>query len=294
MIWIWKQIKTSCGANSLSFLLPIANNPSFSPSMLDSSFKRWKEAGIHSIGDLYLNEKFATFTEIQEKYGLHKNNFFRFLQIRNYVQSHLKDFATASPSCLDKCLRNCFNSYSISSLYGTLQNLHLPSTSAIKAAWEEELGLEISDGFWKNSLEEIHLCSTHARHCLIQFKVVHRLHYSKTKLHKIFPNLSPICDKCNAGDGSLTHSFVLCPNLQGYWQGIFKVFTEVTQKDLEPDVLLILFGLSNQSFKLSKYEQQLLSYGLLTAKKLILTFWKKKQVPSLQAWLNELTNTLKK
>lgn len=286
---VWKQIKTAFNANSLSFLLPITNNPSFLPSTMDNGFKHWKDVGIKRIGNLYLNGKFATFTEIQETYGLNKNNFFRFLQIRNYVQTHSEDFATASPSCLDKCLRH---SKSISSFYYSLQNLDLPSTSAIKEAWEEELGLEISDGDWKTSLEEIQHCSINARHCLIQFKILHRLHYSKTKLHKIFPNISPNCDKCGSGEGSLAHCFVLCPNLQGYWQGIFKVFTEVTQKPLEPDALLILMGWSDQSYKLTTHEQQFVSYGLLTAKKLILTFWKKQQVPSLQAWLNELTNTL--
>ena len=53
----------------------------------------------------------------------------------------------------------------------------------------------------------------------------------------------------------------------------------------------MLFGLPDQSFKLSKYELQFLSYGLLTAKKLILTFWRKQQA-SLQVWLSELTNIL--
>lgn len=33
-------------------------------------------------------------------------------------------------------------------------------------------------------------------HCLMQVKILHRRHYSKVKLHKICPAVSPICHRC--------------------------------------------------------------------------------------------------
>ena len=39
-------------------------------------------------------------------------------------------------------------------------------------------------------------------------------------------------------------------------------------------------------------QQRLLSYGLITAKKLILMEWKGKEVPTRRRWLTELTDTL--
>lgn len=65
----------------------------------------------------------------------------------------------------------------ISHLYSTLQSMQAPSMRVIKQAWEEELGLGISDDKWEEGLECIHVCSANARHCLIQFKVLHRLYY---------------------------------------------------------------------------------------------------------------------
>lgn len=38
------------------------------------------------------------------------------------------------------------------------------------------------------------------------YKVMHRLHYSKTKVHRIYPHVSALCDRCKA----LEVSWLLC------------------------------------------------------------------------------------
>jgi hypothetical protein len=55
------------------------------------------------------------------------------------------------------------------------------STSHLKETWGKELNIEISDDLWGEALSRIPSCSINARYQLIQYKVVHRLHYSKTK-----------------------------------------------------------------------------------------------------------------
>lgn len=138
---IWKQIKAHFGVKTLSFLLPIAANLSFSPSVLDGGFKQWRGLRIRTIGDLYLNGTFASFEQLQEKYGLHRSNFFRFLQVRSYVLTHSYGFAAAQPSCMDDCLRDLAGKDKIiSRLYDTLQSINPPTTTSIRADWEKELG----------------------------------------------------------------------------------------------------------------------------------------------------------
>lgn len=61
----------------------------------------------------------------------------------------------------------------------------------IKEARIKDTGEVISDELWAKGLNRIKLCSINARLHLIQFKVVYRLHYSKTKLNIIFFLLSP-------------------------------------------------------------------------------------------------------
>ena len=61
---------------------------------------------------------------------------------------------------------------------------------------------------------------------------------------------------------------------------------------LDPDLSLIILGTSEGLRKLNSAQRQLLVYGLITAKKLILLNWKEKEVPSFKQWLTVLTDTL--
>ena len=289
----WKQVKTYFGNNTLSLLLPIAGNPSFPPGQLDYRFSLWKDLGIRTIGDLYIEEIFASFAQLQEKYGLPRSNFHLYLQIRDYVRKSNRSFARASYSALDKfLLQNSQQDMRISHFYESLQHLKLPTTTAVRLAWENELGVQISDELWENSLEEVNTCSINSRHCLIQFRVIHRLHYSKSKLHKIYPDVSPNCDKCKATEATLLHSFALCPLIQRYWIKIFEALSDILDTHIDPDPILIILGVSDPISTLTRAQRHLLSYGLITAKKLILTHWKKEEAPAFKHWLNEMTSTL--
>lgn len=74
---------------------------------MDEAFDRWKELGLYTIGDLYIQGTFASFQQLQEKFGLLKTYFFRYLQIRHFVRTHLHNFESATPDKLDQCLRDC-------------------------------------------------------------------------------------------------------------------------------------------------------------------------------------------
>ena len=154
------------------------------------------------------------------------------------------------------------------------------------------MGTPISDELWEDSLEEINTCSINSRHCLIQFRVIHRLHYSKLRLHNIFPDISSHCDKCNAMDANLLHSFALCPRIQRYWIRVFETLSDILNSRIDPDPVLIILNISDSTSVLSRAQQQLLSYGLITAKKLILTHWKQEEAPTFTHWLNEMASTL--
>ncbi|KAF3842393.1 hypothetical protein F7725_024344, partial [Dissostichus mawsoni] len=158
-IQIWRQITNQLKLRALSFNVPLSSNPSFTPSIMDGTFDRWRELGMGSVGDLYIRGTFASFQQLQEKYGLARADFFRYLQIRHF---------------------------------------------------------EIAEDTWDKALKYVSICSLNARHCRIQFKMLHRLHYSKVKLHRIFPELSPTCEKCEQSEADLLHSYVLCPKLQNF------------------------------------------------------------------------------
>lgn len=89
--------------------------------------------------------------------------FFRYLQIRNYVRTHLPNFEKASPDKIES-LFNLFPNprYIISQLYEILLNMCPPKMDRIKEEWEREFGALIPPSVWEESLEHIHECSINA------------------------------------------------------------------------------------------------------------------------------------
>lgn len=145
---------------------------------------------------------------------------------------------------------------------------------------------------WDGALEKISTCSHSARHCLIQFKVVHMLHFSKEKLHSIYPDVSPLRDKCKSFTATHLHIYAMCPKMYSLWSDVFDIMSDVLGIVVQPEPLLIILGVSESFTNLNRAQQCFISYGLIIAKKTILTLWKSVNAPPSKMWLDELTNTL--
>ena len=80
--------------------------------------------------------------------------------------------------------------------------------------------------------------------------------------------------------------------IKDYWINIFAVLSKILNLNLEPDPLIVIFGVSEDTMRLTKHQQCFLSYGLIIARKLLLMHWKKKDTPTTKMWLSDLTSTL--
>lgn len=60
------------------------------------------------------------------------------------------------------------------------------SLSEIKNAWEQGLGVDLIEDWWVGALNSTHSSTICARLGLIQFKVFHRVRYSKARLSEIY------------------------------------------------------------------------------------------------------------
>src|SRR4029434_305144 len=156
-----------------------------------------------------------SFQHLQQTYDLPSAHFFRFLQIRDYIKTHIPHYEhMPKHNTLDSLRRLTPGSRgTVFFLYDMLRAHEVVPTAKLKNYWEQELNMEISITVWEGIMDRIHSSSINSRHSLIQFKVVHRLHFSKTRLHDIYPNISPLCDKCKQQTGTLTHQFWSCSKL---------------------------------------------------------------------------------
>ena len=291
---IWTQFRRSFSLNDFSISAPIVRNHNFKPSIIDGAYSIWSRKGIVSFRDLFSEDVFMSFEQLRLKFDIPHSHHFRFLQIRNFVTSAITNFPSQPPdSLLDTILKlSPYSKGVIGTIYSLLNTFDLEPLTSLKIQWEEDLGLEISDETWNEALDRIHTSSICLRHIVIQFKVMHRLHWSKVKLAKFVPDMDPSCDRCNQDQATLAHAFWFCPKLNTFWQSIFKTLSDVLGIPIEPSASIAVFGVVSQEIHLSRQEKNMIAFASLLARRLILLKWKEKFSPTFKAWVNDVMHHL--
>ena len=285
---IFNQIRKFLGLPNVSVNAPITGNHLFKPGLTDGVFLDWRERGLCCISDFYIDNNFASFPMLQARYHLPQSHFYRYLQVRHFVREHISNFPNRphNYNFYETLLLKPNSKHLISHFITAFETP--ANTSHLKEAWAKELGVPLSEELWNEGLSGIQKCSINSRFRLIQFKVIHRLHYSKTKLHKIFDSVSPMCDRCGGAEGSLSHLFWYCPVLDNFWSDIFNWFSKQYRVSIQPDCNLAIFGSSEGTTTLPSHCKQVLKTGMVAAKKLILLNWKSPSSPCFKRWLNEM------
>ena len=292
---IWSQFRKRYGLVSMSTYAPIAANHLFPASLLDNVFDQWFRKGVLNMRSLYENNIFMSFDQVKNKFALPTHHFFRYLQVRHFVRSQFTLFPSLSPNIsLDSILEiKPEIKGTISRLYTAIFEMEDSSLSIIKGHWERDFGTGISEEVWSRILKNVHSSSICARHGLIQFKIVHRLHMSKLKLSRIFPEISPNCNRCKQAPADLYHSFWSCPSLAAFWSSIFELYSELAGRVIEPCNFLGLFGVPSEDFHLPKAQLNCIAYSSLIARRLILLNWKNDRPPSFGRWICDVMYCLK-
>lgn len=126
-------------------------------------------------------------------------------------------------------------------------------------------------GYWETCLLNINRCSINARHNRIQFQIIHRLHYLKQKVNKMYTNISALCTKCKNQVGTLTHQLWTCPCLHPFWSPIFDFYSKALHRLCKLCLLVAIQGSAGDSTtnsNMSKSVQQSLCFGTILAKRL--------------------------
>lgn len=195
--------------------------------------------------DLYFNGTFASFAQLSLNFTLPGSYFFRFLQVRDFMPRRFSGFPMFPvPSMTDRLLEIVPTPKgTISNIYNILMSNLTPGSCHLRVAWSDNLNIEIDDETWKTVLKHIHSSAIFARHRIIQCKVVHRVHWSKSKLARIFPDINSSCVKCGLGPASLSHMFWTCPSMSQFWESVFDSLSVITSTKIQPSPLIALFGL---------------------------------------------------
>ena len=126
------------------------------------------------------------------------------------------------------------------------------------------------------------------RHNLIQFKILHRLHFSRDRLAAIYPNTDPHCLRCHQGIATIGHMFCACPALTHFWTKIFEAFTHMCGRLIPPDPITAIFGVRAEEVQTSTSQAYAIAFASLLARRLILRQWKSANPPSFLCWVKEV------
>ncbi len=64
----------------------------------------------------------------------------------------------------------------------------------LKTVWETDLGGKVPDEVLGEILKRVHKSSICSQHSFMQCRILHRAHYAKAQLAKIFDTVSPLCE----------------------------------------------------------------------------------------------------
>ncbi len=262
---IWSQFRIHFKHKQALVTSPILANINFAPSLTDPSFQLWHRRGIKCVMDLFKKGHFISFEQLKKDFSIPQSHFFRYLQVRSYVKTHFPS-TTPQSTWIDECLNmDPVDRGLVSVLYDNIQRAAALSLKHLARLWEEELRTTISDADWQTAITLVHSSSICIRHGLLQFKVLHRLHLSASKLAKLYPGPDPTCIRCRRDLASLSHMFWLCPKLSSFWTGIFDTLSYMCNKIISPNPLTALFGVIPQETPITRHQTEAIAFSTLLA-----------------------------
>ena len=270
-------------AKVTSPLTSIQGNPDFPPGLNDPGFNTWRDGGVTTLGNLFNGPTLMSFVQIQQKYGLPRGQFFRFLQVRDFILRRTTLLTNIDTSPIERALSMDFTSGFISIFYGLLRANSTMNTLDTKRKWERDLGVEIADEDWCEIFENAKKLSVCNRAWSVQLRTIHRLQISPSLRHKMNPSLSPLCLKCKIEEGDYFHCIWSCHKIERYWLSVVRQLNEIFNMEFELDPLYLILGLPDRRI-INKSHKRLFNLLTYAARKNILLSWINEKPPTKKEW----------
>lgn len=98
------------------------------------------------------------------------------------------------------------------------------------------------------------------------FSVVHRIHWSRSRLAQVFPVLTMYnYVRYKSGPANLTHMFLTCPSLSLFWHSAFNSLSAIWSVTVPHSPLTALFGILPDAHSLPSHFRELVAFVTLLA-----------------------------
>ena len=288
----WYRVRKHFGiTNKFSCRAPVAKNPDFTQSCVDVGFGLWKDAGILSIQNLYKDGVLKSFQQLQSEFNLHQSQFFRYLQLRSYINS-VPEYKTGVSTCPNQVESILIKATTlpkkrVSFLYESLFLVEKASTINSKAYWENQFQLQIDERLWGNILLNSKRITCSNKSYETQFKIIHKLHVSPVIRSKYDPLCSPICPRCKSEQGTYSHMIWSCAQIRPFWVAIQDEISKLVGIKIPLNPLYYVLGADINAVQ-TKGNRHLINVLLYAARLSVLAKWIDDNPPDTLQWLEKV------
>uniref|UniRef100_A0A3B3Z6M4 Reverse transcriptase zinc-binding domain-containing protein n=1 Tax=Periophthalmus magnuspinnatus TaxID=409849 RepID=A0A3B3Z6M4_9GOBI len=215
-------IRKHFSIDKYSFSAPIANNPDFQLTCTDSGFKEWREVGITKISDLYVDDFIKSFQQLKNEFNLPQAHFFRYLQIRSYLNSITYYKNGVKNSILDNIFIKAvvLKDKIITNIYDHI-NMNTGVVINIKKSWEYDFGVKLDDQQWIKVLNDAKQITKSNKSHEVQYKIINKMHVTPVTRSK-YETCTTLCFKCKKEAGTYFHLMWSCPIILSFWSSVLQ------------------------------------------------------------------------
>ena len=259
--------------------IPICNNPDLLQDKKPLNLTHWTEKGITHLKHIWVNKDFKTFQDIVSQFGISSSKYLEYMQIKSIIKGKFKlklEQATMEAPPAVQSVLNFKPPKILSKIYKVIANTDCAISIPIDK-WERDLSLQQNSKFWRKICLNTFSMIKQPNLQLIQFKVLHRTHYTGQRMFQMGMAVSQTCSHCTANDiDNYLHAFWYCSPVNKFWHMVCKDLSVQIGYTITATPSVCLLGdLSNITS--DKAESCMLITSLSIAKKTILMNWKSKQ-----------------
>lgn len=138
----------------------IQNDPDFPPNKVDTAFKIWESKGLSWSHQLYDEVGYESFDNLVKKYQLPRSHFYRYLQVRSYLNKNIPDIKLNDLHPVVRQILKIIQSGIIKKvtgqIYQILQQEEEKITKCVNEKWENEMKISIPEMEWEQSFRNIY------------------------------------------------------------------------------------------------------------------------------------------
>ena len=273
--------------NQLKKFRWVEHDTDFKPNGLDSRFKYWTHKGINAYCNIPKKNTLQSFQTLKDKYGLEKYDFFRYLQLRQYLSKEiLKN--EISPEInkiiqLTTCAHAGTSKSIVSTLYRGIAEGRGLNTTYIKERWEKELKENITNQQWDNICMSAFATSSSMYWREFCWKNLVRFFVTPKMKTYLGPSAHTCWRNCGNDVANHHHVFWSCPNIQAFWEDIQRTIQHILGLQISPTCTTLYLG--NLPEEITQSDKYLLRILTTAAKKAITRKWFQADPPTLSNWL---------